>query len=65
MLIDRVKFFTACAERKISFVTVCAMAGVSRSVIVSINNEKAVRSETIGKLAEALKVRPQDLIKEV
>lgn len=64
LVIDRRKFLVACANKCIGGVEATKKAGVSTCVLHGIKQGKCVHTETIGKLAKVLDVKPIDLLKE-
>lgn len=62
MRIDREKFFMRCAEKLMNPADVAKVAGLCVETIYKITAGGNVTAKTLGKVAKALEMKPQDLI---
>lgn len=62
MRIHKHELLTAMANAGMSFKALASVSGVSRATLSYINNGKACRPETVGKLAKALGVPVEQLV---
>ena len=60
--IDKKKLFLTCASLCIGAKDVVKLASLSTVTLQRIYDDKPVRAKTLGKLAKALGVKPEDLI---
>ena len=62
--INRTKFLLALTNTQLTSKQIAEKAGVSRVIISKVANNKqsTMRPQTLGKIARALNVKPEDLI---
>ena len=64
LTIDKKKFDLACAAICLPAYKVLAAANVSTCVLPRIKRGKALRAATVGRIAKALRVEPQEILAE-
>lgn len=64
MFIDKGKLYLLCARKKVGVKELVAKAGLTYQVIVAINKGLRSTPKTVGLLAEALNVSPEELLKD-
>ena len=64
LTINAQKFFGICADRGLMLKDVCKIAGVGYPTLQKIRKGTPIRLDTVGKLAAALGLKAEEIIKK-
>ena len=64
LTINAQKFFGICADRGLMLKDVCKIAGVGYPTLQKIRNGTPIRLDTVGRLAAALGLKSEEIIKK-